>query len=93
MDIDENSTSLIVSDQSLNFLNKLSEYIVKEGTKNIDRLTIFDKDDVKEINLNKPSDIVITNNYLNKTFIEIIAPLILFILKFQKINIFVFKDS
>ena len=54
LDIDENSTSLIVSDQSLPiFLNKLSEYIVKEGTKNIDRLTIFDKDDVKDMFLNK----------------------------------------
>ena len=71
LDIDENSTSLIVSDQSLPiFLNKLSEYIVKEGTKNIDRLTIFDKDDVKDMFLNKPSDVIITNNYLNKTFIE-----------------------
>ncbi len=71
LDIDENSTSLIVSDQSLPiFLNKLSEYIVKEGAKGIDRITMFDNDDVKDMFLNKPSDILITANYLNKSFIE-----------------------
>ena len=71
LDIDENSTSLIVSDQSLPiFLNKLSEYIVKEGNKGTERITMFDKDDVKEMFLNKPLDILITANYLNKSFIE-----------------------
>ena len=50
LDIDENSTSLIISDQSLpTFLNKLSEYIVKENTKVQERLTIFDKDDVNDL--------------------------------------------
>ena len=71
LDLDENSTSLIVSDQSLPiFLNKLSEYIVKEGNKNNDRKTIFDLSDVTDMFLNKPSDIFITENYMNKTFVE-----------------------
>jgi hypothetical protein len=71
LDIDENSTSLIVSDQSLPlFLNKLSEYIVKEGNKSNDRITMFDIDDVNDQFLNNTSHISITSNYLNKTFIE-----------------------
>ena len=71
LDIDENSTSLIVSDQSLPiFLNKLSEYIVKEGNKGSNRITMFDYEDVKEMFINSNSDIVITTNYLNKSFIE-----------------------
>ena len=71
LDIDENATSLIVSDQSLPlFLNKLSEYIVKEGNKGNERIAMFDYDDVKDMFLNKPSDILITPNYLNKSFVE-----------------------
>jgi ATP-dependent Lon protease len=71
LDLDENSTSLIVSDQSLPiFLNKLSEYIVKEGNKNNTRITIFDKDDVADMFLKTESRVLITDNYFNKTFIE-----------------------
>lgn len=71
LDIDVNSTSLVVSDQSLpNFLNKLSEYIVKEGKNHTERQTIFEINDVKDLFLNKSSYVFVTNNYLNKTFIE-----------------------
>ena len=38
LDLDENSTSIIISDQSLpNFLQKLSEFIVTENNKSSDR--------------------------------------------------------
>lgn len=71
LDLDENLTSLIVSDQSLPiFLNKLSEFIVKEGNKNNERITIFEKDDIVDMFLNTESRVLITDNYFNKTFIE-----------------------
>ena len=71
LNIDENSTSLIISDQSLPvFLNKLSEYIIKDKSKDNDRTTQFDYNNLKEMFLHKSSNVFITTNYLNKTFIE-----------------------
>ena len=71
LDLNENSTSLIISDQSLPiFLNKLSDYIIKENNNNTNRKTIFDINDVMDIFINKTSDIFISDNYFNKTFIE-----------------------
>ena len=71
LDVDDNTTSIIISDNSLpNFLHKLSEYIVKENDKTHKRNNKFKVAELDDIFLNNTSDIIITDNYLNKSFIE-----------------------
>jgi hypothetical protein len=64
-------TSIIVGDSSLpSFLNKLTEYIIKEKKSTILRKTSFDENDIKEMFENNNDNIIFKENNFTKTFIE-----------------------
>jgi hypothetical protein len=66
-----NQTSIVVGDSSLpSFLNKLTEYIIKEKSSGDERKLKFDVSDIEDMFDDSYNNIIITENNYTKTFVE-----------------------
>ena len=71
INMDEKISTLVLSDTELpQFITKLSETIISDKTKKDQRETIFKKDKIVKLFQDIDTNIIISDNYQNKSFIE-----------------------